>query len=285
MTVNRRVVMMLAGMMACGMFTGCYDQRQVQAFLSTPHRSSTPVEYRVFPPDVLQVMSKKVVEIDGISQQIRPDGKINLPLVGEVYVTGLTPAEIQKAINKVAEETYQDAECTVIVAGFNSQRFYVFGQVAIPGPMQWTGRDSVLDVLSRTQPTPLAWNSRICLLRSSEPRTGGFATTQPSREYKLTGTHPEDATRPRQRMMINLDAMIESGDMANNVILRPNDIIYVQPNPLARLGLAIEKVLFPLSAATNALGDYRELVGDLRWIRDGSPKDVGGGAGQTIRVR
>jgi protein involved in polysaccharide export with SLBB domain len=284
MTGNRRVALMLAGMVACGVLSGCYDGTQVQAFLSTPHRASTPIEYRVFPPDVLQVMSQKIEEIDGISQQIRPDGKINLPLVGEVYVAGLTPTEIQTAINKVAEETYQDAKCTVIVAGFNSQRFYVFGQVAIPGPMAWTGRDSVLDVLARTQPTPLAWSSRIYLLRSSEPPTGGYATTQPSDKYRWTGTHPEDAARPRRKMLINLDAMIASGDMANNVILRPDDIVYVQPNPLARLGLAIERVLFPLSAATNALGDYRELVGDLRWIDQDMPHDATG-TGSTIRVR
>ena len=284
MTVNRRVALMLAGVVACGTFSGCYDHTQIQAFLSTPHRSSTPMEYRVFPPDVLQVMSQKVVEFNGITQQVRPDGKINLPLVGEIYVTGLTPAEIQTAINKVAEETYQDAECTVLVSGFNSQRFYIFGQVAIPGPMQWTGRDSVLDVLARTQPTPLAWHSRIYPLRSSEPRTGGFATTQPSRKYRLTGTHPEDSAKPRQRMLINLDAMIESGDMANNVILRPDDILYVQPSPLASLGLAIERILFPLSAATNALGDYRELVGDLRWIDRGQPLDADGN-NSTIRVR
>jgi protein involved in polysaccharide export with SLBB domain len=282
---NRRLALVLAGMVACGMLSGCYDHTQVQAFLSTPHRASTAIEYRVFPPDVLQIRSQKVVEIDGIGQQVRPDGKINLPLVGEIYVAGLTPKEIEAAINKLAEETYQDAKCTVIVAGFNSQRFYVFGQVAIPGPIQWTGRDSVLDALSRTQPTPLAWPSRIYLLRSPEPRTGGYATTQPSRAYRLTGKHPEDPTRPRRKLLINLDAMIASGDMANNVLLRPDDIIYVQPNPFARIGLAIETVLFPMSAATNALGDYRELVGDLRWIDDGQPRDAGGGAGQTIRVR
>ena len=284
MTGTRRVALVLAGVAACGILSGCYDHMQVQAFLSTPHRASTPIEYRVFPPDVLRIMSQKIVEINGADQQVRPDGKINLPLVGEIYVAGLTPTEIQAAINKVAEETYQDAKCTVIVAGFNSQRFYVFGQVAIPGPIQWTGRDSVLDVLARTQPTPLAWPSRIYLLRSSEPRTGGYATTQPSRQYRLTGKHPEDSARPRRKMLINLDAMIASGDMANNVILRPDDIIYVQPNPFAKLGLAIETILFPLSAATNALGDYRELVGDLRWIDQDMPHDATG-TGNTIRVR
>ena len=85
-------------------------------------------------------------------------------------------------------------------------------------------------------------------------------------------------------MLINLDAMRESGDLANNVILRPDDIIYVQANPFAKLGLAIETVLFPLSAATNALGDYRELVGDLRWIDQAQPHDDGG-ARNVIRAR
>jgi len=284
MAFKKQLLLAIVGVTVCGVLGGCYDHKQIQAFLSTPHRGSTPLEYRVFPPDVISVRSQKVVEVNEGGQQVRPDGKINLPLVGEIYVAGLTPKEIEAAINKRAEETYQGAECTVVVAGFNSQRFYVFGQVAIPGPLQWTGRDTVLDVLARTQPTPLAWPSRIYLFRAPEPRTGGYATTQPSCKYRLTGKHPEDSARPRRRMLINLDAMIESGDLANNVILRPDDIIYVQANPFAKIGLAIETVLFPMSAMTNALGDYRELVGDFRWIDQNQPHDAGG-ARSVIRAR
>ena len=98
-------------------------------------------------------------------------------------------------------------------------------------------------------------------------------------------SHPDEFGAVHSTAMISHASAAKNYacDMANNVILRPDDILYVQPNPFAKLGLAIETVLFPLSAATNALGDYRELVGDLRWIDRGQPLDQGGGD-STIRV-
>jgi len=48
-------------------------------------------------------------------------------------------------------------------------------------------------------------------------------------------------------------AMVEKGDMANNILLRPNDIIYVQPNPFAKVGLWIQNLLFPIRPAVQTI--------------------------------
>ena len=47
-------------------------------------------------------------------------------------------------------------------------------------------------------------------------------------------------------MTINLLAMIEHGDLSKNVLLKPGDIVYVPPTPLAKLGLEIQELLFPV---------------------------------------
>ena len=52
--------------------------------------------------------------------------------------------------------------------------------------------------------------------------------------------------------MINLMAMVRNGDLTNNILLKPNDVIYVQPNPLAALGEGIQMVLFPVRPAMDA---------------------------------
>jgi len=194
-----------------------------------------------------------VVEINGVSQQVRPDGKINLPLLGEIYVAGLTPREIEASVVKAASKHYQAPDCTVLVRAYHSQRFYIFGQVARPGVVPWTGHDTLLDALARAQPTSLAWPERILLIRGSTPTEGGYATTQPSGDYAYSGVRPPEKGHPRRRLVVNLRAMIEHGDLSNNVLLMPNDIVYVPANPLAQIGLALQNLLFPIRPAAETV--------------------------------
>lgn len=233
--------------------TGCYNSDQVKAFLLEPRRPVSGLEYRVYPPDVIAVESLYVPEIQGISQQVRPDGKINLPLLGEISVAGKTPRQIEEAIKKVAKDYYEQVDATVQVVGYNSQSFYVFGQVATPGPMPWTGHDTLLDALAKTQPNTLAWPERIIVVRGAKPLEGGYATSQPSGKYRREGVHAPMKDNPSHKMTINLMAMVESGDMANNILLMPNDIIYVQPNPLASVGLALQNLLYPVRPVLEAV--------------------------------
>lgn len=238
-----RLLICLCGAM---MLAGCYDPNQVRAFLREPRSPVSGAEYRLLPPDVVSIRSLHVAEINGISQRIRPDGKINLPLLGEVTVAGLTPAEVEKELMRMASEYYEKTDATVEVAGYNSQKYYIMGQVARPGPVAWTGHDTVLDALAMAQPTQLAWPERIVLTRGDEPQEGGFATSEPSDKYRSSGEHPEALQRPRHQITINLFAMIKSGDMSNNVMLKPGDVLYVPANPFGAVGLAMQNLLFPV---------------------------------------
>lgn len=275
----------LACLAGCFVLTGCYDAREVEAFLVKSRAPVSGVVYRVYPPDVISISSRHVPEINEVTQQVRPDGKINVPLIGEVYVAGKTPKEIEELLTKAAEDYYEEVDATVDMVAYNSQKFYVFGQVGRPGPMQWTGRDTFLDVLSKAQPTPLAWPERIIVVRGAEPQDGGSATTQPSGQYLIMGVHPPDKDKPRYKITINLMAMVQSGDLSNNILLKPNDIIYVQPNPFASVALAVEKIFSPIRAVSDGLGDYRELVRQARWIDDGQPREDAGRERATLIAR
>lgn len=263
---------------------GCYDPTEVNGFLSQPRSPVSGADYRVLPPDTLLITSRQVPEINNVLQRVRPDGKINLPLVGEIAVAEKTPKQIEDAITEAAKKYYDEADATVTVAGYESQRFYVYGQAALPGPMPWTGHDTLLDALCKAHPTPMAWPERIIVVRGGGPQEGG-PTTQPAQgslRYKFTGIREENKESPRYKMTINLMAMVESGDLSNNILLKPNDMIYLPPNPFAELGMKVEAFFFPLRAATNGLSDYREMVNHLRWLRDGMPKDTGTGRGTII---
>lgn len=242
-------------LLAGGLLAGCtYDHAEVNAFLLVPREPVSGVEYRVYPPDALAVTSLYVPEINGTQQVVRPDGKINLPLLGEVYVAGKTPAEIEEAIEEIARHYYEEVDVTINVAGYNSQHFYVTGQVGRAGPMQWTGRDTLLDALAKAQPTTLAWPERIVLVRASEPQVGGEASEEDSARYRFTGVRPDLDEKGRKKMLFNLMAMAKSGDLSRNVLLQPNDVIYVQPNPLAKVGLMIQNLLFPVRPAIETIG-------------------------------
>ena len=253
-------------LLACMVFAavvggGCtYDGKAVKAFLIKPRRPVSGVEYRVYPPDMITINSLHVPEISNKSLRLRPDGKINLPLLGELYVAGMTPTEIEKVLKLAADDYYEQVDATVTVSGYNSQKFYVFGQVGGQGPRPWTGRDTLLDVLATVRPNTLAWPERIIVTRAPEPQVGGRAATQPSKRYQFTGVHPKSKDNPPKKITINLMAMVTSGDLSNNILLMPNDVIYVQPNPLAKVGLAIQNLLFPIRPAIQTAGTPAQAV-------------------------
>jgi len=199
----------------------------------------------------------------------------------------------------------------VQIAGYNSRRFYVLGEVARPGPMRWTGCDTLLDVLAQAQPTDNAWPERIIVIRATGPTQGGFerpASVQYSaigvNEFQPAGASPaagkpggkgaSPTTAPAggpdegtpgtapHKLTINLLAMVQHGDLSNNILLRPNDIVYVQPNPFATFALWTDRLGSPFRSMANGLDDYRQFINNARWIRDGQPMDAGAGRATII---
>jgi hypothetical protein len=58
-------------------------------------------------------------------------------------------------------------------------------------------------------------------------------------------------------MGVNVDKMVRSGDWRRNVLLEPNDIVYIPPTPLAWVGLRVRELMFPVAPVTQA---YRSPV-------------------------
>ena len=89
--------------------------------------------YLLGPEDVVQVLVWKDETLTR-TVMVRPDGKIALPLVGEVQAAGLTPAELANGVKKSLQKYYKELpEVSVIVTEINSVSIFVLGEVAIPG--------------------------------------------------------------------------------------------------------------------------------------------------------
>ena len=230
---------LLAGALCLIMLTGCQatQQKDLKSFLSQAHTPVGSSEYRVMPPDILRISARPTEEYIELEVPVGPDGKANLPLVGEFQLADKTATQISAELAERLKDYYQDVQVTARVVGYNSQRFYVFGQVSRPGAYPYTGNDSLLSALAAAQPTTLAMPERIQLTRGSTPNQGGF--------LPANDAGPDDA----HKLTINLYDMIRKGDMSANVLLARNDVIYVPPNPLAAVGLAIQNLMFPVRPA------------------------------------
>jgi len=211
--------------MTLTMLSGCTTYTDYDSFVTRPQPTVTATEYRMAPPDVILIESKRVREIDQHRETIRPDGRITLPLLGSVFVAGLTPEEASLALMTMAKDYYQDADVSLRVVSFNSKKIYVFGEVQAPGPYTYDGANTILEVLAQAQPSRLADPDHIHIMR-------------PSRDGKTV-----------KRMTINANKMIQEGDTSLDAVLEEGDIVFVPPNALAAVGLAFQQLLLPIQPA------------------------------------
>jgi polysaccharide biosynthesis/export protein len=79
---------------------------------------------------------------------VRSDGRISLPLIGELQASGQTPRQLEQAIAKKLESYISGPEVTVIVQEIKSQKINILGQVARPGSYALNNTMTVLDAIA-----------------------------------------------------------------------------------------------------------------------------------------
>lgn len=79
---------------------------------------------------------------------VRPDGKISMPLIGEVQADGKTPAQLQAELSTKLQSLIKNPDVTVIVQDIKSQKFNILGEVQRPGMYPLTKPMTVLDALA-----------------------------------------------------------------------------------------------------------------------------------------
>jgi polysaccharide export outer membrane protein len=114
----------------------------------SPGAASTANDYRLVAGDKLRIEVYKDTQLSQ-SLQIRPDGKITLPLVGDVAAAGRTSVELRDAIGGALKDYIANPVVTVIVTETTPQVVYVTGEVNKPGALTLpSGQMSVLQALA-----------------------------------------------------------------------------------------------------------------------------------------
>lgn len=99
---------------------------------------ASSVEYRLGSGDKLRIEVYRDAQLSQ-SVQIRPDGKITLPLLGDVEATGRTPIELRDTLTTQLKEYMTNPVVTVIVVEASAAIAYVMGEVNHPGAVNLQG--------------------------------------------------------------------------------------------------------------------------------------------------
>jgi len=152
--------------------------------------------------DVLAINVWKEPDISR-SVPVRSDGKISLPLVGELQAGGQTPRQLEQEITKRLQSYISEPEVTVIVTDSKSQKVNILGMVARPGAYLLTSSTTVLDAIAMT---------------------GGFKDFAKQKSIYVLRQAPDGT---QKRIPFNYKDVIKGKDPEQNIRLQAGDTVVV----------------------------------------------------------
>ena len=128
-------------------------------------RSAPPEVYRIGPEDALQISVWKNESLTR-AVQVRPDGKISLPLLNDVQAAGLSALELRDVLSEKLSAYMSNPEVSVIVSDIRSFKVSVIGEISRPGRLELRSWTTVLDALALAGGfTQFASRSKIVILQ------------------------------------------------------------------------------------------------------------------------
>jgi polysaccharide biosynthesis/export protein len=152
--------------------------------------------------DVLAINVWKEPDISR-SVPVRSDGKISLPLVGELQAGGQTPRQLEEEITKHLQSYISEPEVTVIVTDSKSQRVNIMGMVSRPGAYLLTSATTVLDAIAMA---------------------GGFKDFAKQKSIYVLR---QNADGTQQRLSFNYKEVIKGKNPEQNVRLQAGDTVVI----------------------------------------------------------
>jgi polysaccharide export outer membrane protein len=158
--------------------------------------------YRLQPEDVIRIQIVGEPELSAPQVTVSRDGKISVPIVGEVQAGGLTTSELEQLIGRRYREMQilREPRVSVTIIQFHRPRVSVLGFVQRPGTYEFKEGDRVLDALS----------------------LGGSVIAERAR-LEESWMQRADGTK----INLNLYRLFYEGDLTQNILLQDGDTIYV----------------------------------------------------------
>jgi polysaccharide biosynthesis/export protein len=153
--------------------------------------------------DVLAINVWKEPDVSRPAVPVRSDGKISLPLVGEVQASGRTPLKLEQEIAAKLKNYIAEPEVTVMVQQINSQKFNILGMVNKPGSFPISNSATVLDAIALA---------------------GGFRDFAKQKSIYILR---QNADGTQTRLPFNYKEVVKGQNPAQNIKLQARDTIVV----------------------------------------------------------
>lgn len=128
-------------------------------------------EYQLVPGDTVQITVLGEPDLTR-AVTLRPDGRITLPLIGDIVATGLTPTQLAERLTTALKAFLRDPQVSVQVTGYQRAVVYLVGQFTRPGTVEIQKGWTVMEVLAVAGGvTPRAAVRRATLIRRSTAQT------------------------------------------------------------------------------------------------------------------
>ena len=135
---------------------------------STRERAFGESEYKLGPEDVIEVFVWKEADLSVPSEVVRPDGKISLPLIGEIQASGKTQAQLEAEVSQKLRQYVSEPVVNVIVKEIHSAKVSILGEVKKPGVYPIKERATILDAIALAEGfTEYAKRGKVTVIRST----------------------------------------------------------------------------------------------------------------------
>ncbi len=161
-------------------------------------------DYLIGDGDRLQVSVWAVPELT-VEVTVRPDGKITLPAAGDVMATGLSPSQLSTKLTEVLGQYVKQPVVTVSVTEITNNRVYVSGGGSGPAVVPLPGRTTLLKLLCRLETLDNADLRRAYIIRNG------------------------------QRVEADFYRLFIKGDMSQDVVLQPEDVLFLPTQELNKV--------------------------------------------------
>ena len=167
-----------------------------------PPVPAVPDDYRIGAGDVLGVLVWREPDASVPEVAVRVDGKITMPLVGDVAAAGLVPTELQASLTEKLSRYINQPVVSVVVKEINSRRIYVTGGVRKEGPISLIRPMTVLQAINEA---------------------GGFSEwAKKSKIYVL-----RKADGKQVKLRFDYKAFLRGKNLEQNIVLMPDDTVVV----------------------------------------------------------
>ncbi len=134
--------------------------------------NAVSTEYLIGAEDVLEIIVWRNVDLSKIAQ-VRPDGKISMPIIRDIVAEGKTPSQLAEEMTNKLKEYVQNPVVAVSLKEVNSSNIFLLGEVVRPGKYPLKSKTTLLQGITIAGGfTPIAARNQMVIFRFKESGAG-----------------------------------------------------------------------------------------------------------------